>query len=217
MFGNAQNGEPTSRLSPEELRSLEDDALMAQLQCGQGDALGVLFERYHRLVLHIALKVLHDVSEAEDVMQTVFMEIYRFSVQFDPSRGTTKMWLIRCAYNRSINRRKQLLARQFYSSIDVAFVEDELSGASNVAASQEARALIAHGFEALSPMQRKVIELVCFEGLTMNEIATETGESFGNVRHHYYRGLDRLRSALTEAEKRSDVTLARKEVNDAEA
>ena len=63
-------------LSFEGLRSLADEVVIAHLRAGHGDALGVLFDRYHRLVLHVALKILHDVGEAEDVMQNVFMEIY---------------------------------------------------------------------------------------------------------------------------------------------
>src|SRR5580700_7421330 len=86
--------EPCNR-SLEELRSLKDEVVVAHLQAGHGDALAVLFDRYHRLVLHVALKILHDVGEAEDVMQNVFLEIYKAAAQFDPARGTTKMWILR--------------------------------------------------------------------------------------------------------------------------
>ena len=79
----------------------------------------MLFDRYHRLVLHVALKIIHDVGEAEDVMQNAFMEIYKVAAQFDPARGTTKMWILRNAYHRSMNRRKQLQVRHFYASTDM--------------------------------------------------------------------------------------------------
>jgi len=205
-------------LSFDGLRSLTDEVVIAHLRAGHGDALGVLFDRYHRLVLHIALKILHDVGEAEDVMQNVFMEIYKVVAQFDPTRGTTRMWILRYAYHRSMNRRKQLQVRHFYASTDIATIEDTLPmDAVDISASHEAREVIQRGLQALCPVQKRVLQLAYFEGLTMKEIADETGESLGNVRHHYYRGLDKLRDYLSEADQASEVKVARKEMGDAEA
>jgi RNA polymerase sigma-70 factor, ECF subfamily len=87
------------------MKDLNDEELMAHLQAGHGDALAVLFDRYHRLVLSIALKIVRDLAEAEDVTQNVFLEIFRSVAQFDPARGTTKTWVLQYAYHRSINRR----------------------------------------------------------------------------------------------------------------
>jgi RNA polymerase sigma-70 factor (ECF subfamily) len=139
-------------LSFDELRSLTDELVIAHLRAGHGDALGVLFDRYHRLVLHVALKIIHDVGEAEDVMQNVFMEIYKVAAQFDPARGTTKMWILRYAYHRSMNRRKQLQVRHFYANTDIAAIEDTLpSGATGIPASHEAGEVIQRSLQALSP------------------------------------------------------------------
>ncbi|MBZ5667550.1 MAG: sigma-70 family RNA polymerase sigma factor [Acidobacteriia bacterium] len=205
-------------LSFDGLRSLADEVVIAHLQAGHGDALGVLFDRYHRLVLHVALKILRDVGEAEDVMQNVFMEIYKVAAQFDPARGTTKMWILRYAYHRSMNRRKQLQVRHFYASTDIAAIEDTLPmEAADISASYEAREVIQRGLQALSPVQNRVLQLAYFEGLTMKEIADETGESLGNVRHHYYRGLDKLRDHLSEGDQASEVRVASKELGDAKA
>jgi RNA polymerase sigma-70 factor, ECF subfamily len=203
-------------LSFEGLRSLTDELVIAHLQAGHGDALGVLFDRYHRLVLHIALKILRDVGEAEDVMQNVFMEIYKVAAQFDPARGTAKMWILRYAYHRSMNRRKQLQVRHFYANTDIAAIEDTLPmEAVDIFASYEAREVIQRGLQALSPVQNRVLQMAYFEGLTMKEISDETGDSLGNVRHHYYRGLDKLRDYLSEADQASEVRVARKELGDA--
>jgi hypothetical protein len=68
------------------MQDLKDEKLMAQLQAGQADALAVLFDRYHRLVLGIALKIVRDRGEAEDVMQNVLLEIFRAAAQFDPAK-----------------------------------------------------------------------------------------------------------------------------------
>lgn len=205
-------------LTFDELRALDDEVIMAHLSRGHDDALGVLFDRYHRLVLHVALKILHDVGEAEDVMQIVFMEIYKLAVQFDAARGSAKTWILRCAHHRSINRRKHLLRRKFYATEDIASVEDVLpTFDSSIIASQEAKQLIERGFQALNGIQRRVIELAYFEGLTLKEIADETGESLGNVRHHYYRGLERLRETLNAASEKGEVGIAQWGIGDAKA
>ena len=205
-------------LTFDELRALDDELVMAHLGSGHDDALGVLFDRYHRLVLHVALRILRDVGEAEDVMQIVFMEIYKLAVQFDAARGSAKTWILRCAHHRSINRRKHLLRRKFYATDDIASLEDVLPAFDpNVIASQEAKQLVEHGFRSLNGIQRRVIELAYFEGLTLKEIAEETGESLGNVRHHYYRGLEKLRETLNEASQKGQVEIAQWEIGDAKA
>ena len=205
-------------LTFDELRALDDERVMAHLRRGHDDALGVLFDRYHRLVLHVALKILHDVGEAEDVMQIVFMEIYKLAAQFDAARGSAKTWILRCAHHRSINRRKHLLRHKFYDSDDVAALADVLPAFDpSIIASHEARQLVEHGFQGLNGIQRRVIELAYFEGLTLKEIADETGESLGNVRHHYYRGLERLRETLNEASQKGQVGIAQWGIGDAKA
>src|SRR5271157_352900 len=99
---------------------------MKQLQTGCNDALAVLFDRYHRLVLSIALKIVRDPGEAEDVMQAVFLEIFRSAAQFDPAKGSTKVWMLQYAYHRAINRRQHLNARNFYDQTNLEEVENRL-------------------------------------------------------------------------------------------
>ena len=87
--------------------------------------LKTIFDRYHRLVLSVALKILRDVGEAEDLMQTVFLEIFKSAAQFDPSRGTLKVWILQYAYHRGMNRRQYLNIRNFYSNSDIAELHSE--------------------------------------------------------------------------------------------
>lgn len=211
------NEEPCE-LAFSDLKKLSDEVLMAHLQHGHGDALAVLFDRYHRLVLNAALKVLRDISEAEDVMQNVFLEILRVAVQFDPERGTTKVWLLQYAYHRSMNRRQQLITRQFYTGTGLSEIEEYLSApCPNLLASMETRRQVKQALDALNPVQRRVLELAYFEGFSLREIAEKTNEALGNVRHHYYRGLAKLRVCLTEAATENRATLAHKEIADAKA
>ena len=180
-----------------QLENLSDAQLMADLRAGMNDALATLFDRYHRLVLSIALKIVRDPGEAEDVMQSVFLDIFRSVAQFDPAKGTTKVWVMQYAYHRAINRRQHLTARGFYNQESADDIENLLSRSSFGSFSQpELRRLLQEGLATLGGAQRRVIELASYEGFSMKEIADKTGESLVAVRHHYYRGLQKLRSLI---------------------
>lgn len=181
------------------LGGLSDEKIMAEIQAGNGDAFAVLFDRYHRLILVTALKIVRDVSEAEEVTQNVFLEIYRAARQFDPARGTLKVWLLQFAYHRSINRRNYLVLRRFYDRRDIQeAVTWEGSGVTAPQlAIQEAARLVEEALGILNEPQRRTIQLVFFEGMTLKEVAEQTKESLSSVRNHYYRGLDRLRLNLS--------------------
>jgi RNA polymerase sigma-70 factor, ECF subfamily len=186
-------------LSSAQLQRLSDEQLMACLQAGQGDALAVLFDRYQKLVLSIALNIVRDPGEAEDVTQTVFLDVFRAVAQFDPAKGNTRVWLMQYAYHRAINRRQHLQGREFYKSAELEEVDSrpvEVRATFGLS-SAETKALVRESMSALSEEQRSVIELASYEGLTMREIAERTGDSFVNVRHHYYRGLQKLRSLIS--------------------
>lgn len=181
------------------LHTRSDEDLMHLLQCGSQDALSVLFERYYRLVFHTAYGIVRDRAEAEDVMQDVFLEIYRDAAKFDPKRGKLRTWLLQYAYHRSLNRRKYLATRGFYertelhrrtaeSSVPV-FHREGLN-------SHDWATTIHKGLRLLKPKERQAIELVCYEGLLLREIAESLRDSLPNVRNHYYRGLKKLRGYL---------------------
>lgn len=189
-------------LSFEQLSRLPDPDLLAHLRSGHGDALAVLFGRYHRLILSVAFKILRDPAEAEDVMQSVFLEIYGVAGQFDASRGTVKVWLLQYAYHRSMNRREYLKLRGFYERSQRG---PRPSDSTEISAGDatpglltlpEARCLVQEGLGSLNHSQRAVLHMAYFEDMPLKDIAERTGDSLGNVRHHYYRALHRLRSLL---------------------
>jgi RNA polymerase sigma-70 factor, ECF subfamily len=182
-----------------ELKLLADDQLMVELQAGVNDALAVLFERYERLVFSIALKIVRDRGEAEDVTQNVFLEIYRSVAQFDPAKGSLKIWLLQYAYHRAFNRKLQLNTRNFYKLESLEDNESTAGGFYTLGgyAPAELQRLLQEGLASLGEPQKRVIELASYDGLSMKEIADKTGDSLSNVRHHYYRGLQKLRSFIT--------------------
>ena len=180
-----------------ELLALGDEPLMQELQAGNTDAFAIVFKRYHRLVHATALHILRDAHEAEDLTQSVFLETYRRAGQFDARRGTLKVWLLQYAYSRSINRRNYLSVRHFYNQTEVDAADEEASlWSPSHLQFQEASRLANEALDALPDAQRKTIEMFFFEGLSFKEIAKRRNESLSSVRHHYYRGLERLRSYL---------------------
>jgi RNA polymerase sigma-70 factor (ECF subfamily) len=191
---------------------------MVHLQAGHADVLSIIFDRYYRLVLSVAMKILRDVGEAEDLMQTVFLEIFKTAAQFDPARGTLKVWILQYAYHRGMNRRQHLNVRNFYKNSDIEEVQSELCRADVVHFNdQEIRHLVTQALRSLNETQSTVLKLAYFEGLSLKEIAERTDDNLGNVRHHYYRGLSRLRTVITEQPADGKVRLGKQEQANAKA
>ena len=205
-------------LSLNELKSLSDESLMAHLRAGHADVLAIIFDRYYRLILSVAMKILRDIGEAEDLMQSVFLEIFRSAAQFDPSRGTLKVWILQYAYHRGMSRRQHLNIRNFYKNADVADLERELTATEVTQFNdQEVRRLVNQALSSLNETQNRVLKLAYFEGLSLREIAERTNDSLGNVRHHYYRGLKKLREVVKGEPQREDLRFAQGERANAKA
>lgn len=189
--------ESGDRIPYAELQKLDDEHLVQEIRSGNADAFAVIFKRFHRLVHATALKILRDESEAEDMTQTVFLEIYRRLGQFDAGRGTLKIWLLQFAYSRTMHRRNHLLVRKLHSHVELGVLAEEHRHPSSTFLQPQERARLTNEvISLLSSPQRETIEMYFFEGLTLKEIAQRRNENFSNVRHHYYRGLERLRSYL---------------------
>jgi RNA polymerase sigma-70 factor, ECF subfamily len=203
-----------------QLSDLSDDTVMAHLAAGHGDAIAVLLDRYGRLVESIAFRIVRNSSEAQDVAQEVFLELCKTAARFDPGKGTTKMWVVRSAYRRSLNRRRYLKLRDAHSLTG----EDELPALPCAAerwigvklTAFESERLVRQTLGRLDSQQRNILELVFFEGLSMREVAEKTGATLESVRHRYYRGLDKLREWMGENGTREALPRAQ-EVPDAGA
>jgi RNA polymerase sigma-70 factor, ECF subfamily len=194
-------------LSNAQLSSLSDEALMAYLQQGHSDALAQLFDRYHGLVFGVASRILRDNGEAEDIVQAVFLEIFQAAAQYDSLKGSARIWILQYAYHRSFNRRRYLILRGFYERADASGPLRECTPASYGESLDRVETVktLQEAFRHLTTAQRHTLELAFYEGFTMREIEQRTGWSVDNVKHHYYRGLEKLRSVL--CEKSSDRSL----------
>ena len=178
------------------LVALSDEVVMSFLADGNYDALAVIFDRYQRLVIRVAMQILRDPAEAEDALQTVFIGILETAKKFDAARGTLRVWILQNAYHQALNRRRYLSLRGLYDAPAGDVVDLVSSGSSTSMPAFESERLIQQALTQLSSRQRETVELAFYDGLTMQEIAERTGQSYANIRHHYYRGLEKLRLVL---------------------
>jgi RNA polymerase sigma-70 factor, ECF subfamily len=182
---------------------IPDEVLMARTVDGDKEALGCLFRRYARLVRAVGYKILRDDSEADDLLQDVFLFIHQKSAVFDGSKSSPRSWIVQMAYQRAIDRRRYLDSRHFYTQVDLEDVGNELSGPVTKAERYEnsieevlGRVGLRKVFGVLSEIQRQTLGLHLLDGYTFEEIAVKLNQSRGNVKHHYFRGLEKLRKQI---------------------
>lgn len=180
---------------------LNDEALFVRLQEGEQEALGCLFERYARLVRGIASRILRNATEAEDLVQDLFLFIQRKCSIFDSSKSSARSWIVQMTYHRAIERRRYLTSRQFYSRTEIGSNINHVVGTPTAESDYSAEAVFGRNglnkiLKSLSEDQRETLRLHFFEGYTLSEISQELRQPLGNVRNHYYRGLDKLRKQM---------------------
>jgi RNA polymerase sigma-70 factor (ECF subfamily) len=179
-----------------------DEILMTRVAGGDQQALGLLFQRYGRLLRSIAARILGDGSEAEDLVQDLFLFIHRKSAIFDCSKSSARSWIVQMAYHRAISRRRYLATRQFYTHKQIEGISEQVVAAATTENDYSAEAVLGRNglekvMEALTDDQRATLNLHFFEGYTLAEISEKLGQPHGNIRHHYYRGLAQLRKQMT--------------------
>jgi RNA polymerase sigma-70 factor (ECF subfamily) len=182
-----------------------DDELLCRVCQGDREALAYLFRRYGRIVRGVAYKVLRDASEADDLLQDIFLLVHRLCGTFDSSKGPARFWILQMTYRRAISRRRYLTSRHFYSLLDLDHAANRLGDSeggsygpeSSMNESLDRREALQSCFTGLSESQRQTLHLFFFEGYTFEEIAAKLGQTVGNARNHYYRGLERLRKQIS--------------------
>ena len=187
-------------------RQEEDDSgrLIKKIADGEREALSELFKRFSRPVRNIGWRILRNSAEADDLVQEVFLYIYRKGALFDGSKGSARSWIFQIAYTQAFIRRRLLNSRVLrVSGIADNLHESEPRTNSGAQYDQSVEGLFGRSgwqrvLEILTEEQRKTLRLHFFEGYTFGEIAEKLGESYANIRNHHYRGLEKLRKSLTE-------------------
>jgi RNA polymerase sigma-70 factor, ECF subfamily len=179
---------------------LSEVEILRAISRGDRAALARLFRSYAQMIRVTAMRILRDAGEAEDLVQEVFLFVFQRAALFDPVKGSARSWLIQIAYHRAFDRRRHLIARHFYSNLELGETmlhsEEPAAQVSSYEDTIEAavgRDGLRRIEESLSPDQRQVLGLHFVEGYTMQEIAAMMGHSLANVRNHYYRALEKIR------------------------
>ena len=175
-----------------------DEALIAILRGGRQDAIECLFKRHARTIHAVGKRILNDATEAEDLVQEVFLYVFRRSTVYDSAKGSARSWLIQVAYSQALMRKRKLKTLGFYedsrSQTDNSqFVESACDHAPETLFGRNRWKSI---LEDLTSDQEQVLRLHFYEGYTFAEIAQKLGQSYANVRNHHYRGLEKLRKHL---------------------
>lgn len=169
-----------------------DAVLIARIRSGDPQGMAALYDRYSGVVYAVALRVLADPAAAEDVLQDVFMQLWRNPGAFDSSRGSLGPWLAVIARNRSIDALRKRRPECDVEDVVIA-VDADLEGA---AARSRAVEKIRGALGRMPPPQRRALEMTFFEGLTHSEISSRTGEPLGTVKTRIRAGLLALRKVV---------------------
>ena len=177
-----------TRIQPEEL----ERSIISAIRNGREDAMAQLYDRYSSIVYSVALRVLGDTGRAEDVMQEVFMQLWRNPGAFDSNRGSLAAWLAVIARNRAIDSLRKRRPESNIEDVVVAAELDLESEAARKIAIEKVRGVLA----GMPAEQRRAIELAFFEGLTHTEVAAKLGEPLGTVKTRIRSALQALRKVM---------------------
>ncbi len=192
-------------MTPEPTGSETDETLVARMSERDQAALSSLYDRHRGVLFALALRILRDRAEAEEVLGDVFLQAWRQAGGYDPTRGTVSGWLINLCRSRAIDRLRSRGRR--VAGTEALAREEAVRPAGGAPADdpEEAadltlkRRRVAQALNALPEVQRDALELAYYEGLSHSEIATRLGQPLGTVKTRIRQGLIVLRESLAEA------------------
>jgi RNA polymerase sigma-70 factor (ECF subfamily) len=177
-----------------------DARLLQRIAIGDSAALGLFYDAYSSVLFGLALRILNDHKEAEDVLQEVFLQVWDKAVTYDPSLGRPLAWVITLTRNKAIDRLRS--AQRRLKLFDEAGGEIEAESAASTptavdkAVTSERANLVCGALKRLPPEQKHAIELAFFTGLTQSEIAAALNEPLGTIKARIRRGMLKLREEL---------------------
>ncbi len=180
------------------LQHAPDSALIERTMAGDESALSVIYDRYSAVLFGMLIRILQDRGAAEEVLQDLFLQLWRSAPQFDASRGSLPAWLMVIGRNRAISRLRGRRDREVLEEEDGSYantfaspqnIEDE------AARSELARSLTV-ALAKLPAEQRQALELAYFEGMTQTEIAARTGCPLGTVKTRVRTAMQSLKLIL---------------------
>jgi RNA polymerase sigma-70 factor (ECF subfamily) len=184
-----------------------DEELVAQLSHQDMEAFEALYDRYGNIVYSVSLRILGDVHAAEDVVQEVFLRVWRKPDHYDTARGRFLTWLLSVARNRAIDEQRSRGRRQRFevgsAPLDGEGPQgDEADDPALAALVSDERSAVRRALVGLPPEQRSAIELAYYGGFTQQEIARALGEPLGTVKTRIRLGMQKMRAALADLRSR---------------
>ena len=171
------------------MESHDESAILERVEAGDRDALGRLYDRFTPMLYSLAMRIVGNAPDAEDVIQLAWVQVWRTADRYEPGRGSVASWLASIVRSRALDRARTAKARARAESLappprprDPPDSEDK----------NRVRAAL----DALEPKQRAALELAFFDGLAHSEVATRLDAPLGTVKSWIRRGLLRLRDAL---------------------
>ena len=182
-------------------RGLQDGQLVQLVAEKDADALEVLYDRYGKVAYSLARRILTDEVLAQDVVQEVFLSLWRDAQRFDAGRGTLATYLLSMTHHRAVDvvRREENLRRRRTSDEVLEFRPDPNPGVEAEAEAAERRSEVRAALAQLPPAQREALALAYFGGYTQREVATLIGVPLGTVKTRMAAGMRKLHQALQEA------------------
>lgn len=178
----------------------QEEALVERLRDGDEEALRELFQRYSGMLLGLAQRILGNSAEAEEVLQEVFLQIWRQAPRYDPTRAALSTWVVMIARSRSIDRlRSRRVAERTANAAHQENSRRHTSprGTRDVLL-EERRSRLDGELAKLPAEQRQVLEMAFFDGMTQSEIAERTATPLGTVKTRTLLAMKKLRKALAD-------------------
>ena len=183
-------------MQPERAQDVHEIELLKAIAAKDEAALGMLYDRYRAILFGLLMRILNNREEAEDVLQEVFLQVWRKAADFDQNRGRPFTWLVTLARSRGIDRLRTLAARERLAEAGAQGASEHTSDAATDAFKSEQRGLVTNALAQLPDEQKRPIMLAYFDGLTQSEIATRLGAPLGTVKTRMRTGLMKLREML---------------------
>lgn len=182
-------------LRPE--RSQDNDvALLKAIAAKDEASLAQIYDNYRVILFGLLMRILNNREEAEDVLQEVFLQVWRKAGDFDEDRGRPFTWLVTLTRSRGIDRLRTLSARERVAEAGAKDASEAISDAASDAFRSEQRGLVTNALAQLPDEQQRPLMLAYFDGLTQSEIATRLGAPLGTVKTRMRTGLMKLRELL---------------------
>ncbi len=175
-----------------------DSDAVGRMASGDRDAVAELYDRHARAVFSLALRILKDQRDAEEIVQEVFAQAWRTAQRYDPSRGAVAAWLLMMARSRAIDRLRAVRGEGMRVGDDslLAMMPDASAAPDLTAMTRERVDRVRLAMTALPLLQRMAIELAFYEGLSHHEVAERLEQPLGTIKTRIRLGLLKLRDAL---------------------